>query len=94
MSELEDHNLNVDVIYFVAYKHGDTTKITVVDLANTTIYERDQFSPVNDENYYELQEALSVAKALAAKYQLQYVPFESRISKSLNENVSPPKLTL
>ncbi|EMY6611267.1 MULTISPECIES: hypothetical protein [Vibrio] len=81
----------MNFIYFIANQGGNTSKITVIDLADVTIYERDQFSPVNDDNYHDLTEALADAKAIASKYGLDYVPFESRYNSDLNEKT---KLTL
>lgn len=75
----------MEFIYFIANQGGDKSKITVIDLANVTVYERDQFTPVNDENYHDLAEALVDAKAIASKYNLEYVPFESRYNSELNE---------
>lgn len=75
----------MDYIYFIAHLGGDKSKITVIDLSNVTIYERDQFSPVNDDNYHDLEEALSDAKTIATKYDLEYVPFDSRYNKQLSE---------
>jgi len=75
----------MEFIYFIANQGGNKSKITVIDLANVTVYEREEFSPVNDDNYYELAEALADAKAIASKYDLEYVPFESRYNRELNE---------
>ena len=77
----------MDVIYFIAFLGGDKSKITVIDLSNVTLYQRDQFSPVNDDNYYELNLALTDAKSLAKKYNLEYVLFDSRYNKDLSEKV-------
>ncbi len=75
----------MEFIYFIANQGGDTSKITVIDLADVTVYERDQFSPVNDDNYHDLKEAIADAKAIANKYDLEYVQFESRYNSELNE---------
>ncbi|MDA0152261.1 hypothetical protein OH460_08105 [Vibrio sp. Makdt] len=75
----------MEFIYFIANQGGDKSKVTVIDLANVTVYEREQFSPVNDDNYHDLSEALGDAKAIASKYDLEYIPFESRYNSELNE---------
>ncbi len=43
-------NSLMEFIYFIANQGGDKSKITVIDLANVTVYERDQFTHVNEEN--------------------------------------------
>lgn len=74
-----------NIIYFIAFVGGEQSKVTVIDLAYETIYERNDFSAVNDDNYHDLDKALSDAKKLADKYDLEYVPFDSRYNKSLSE---------
>lgn len=75
--------------YFIVYSGGDESVLTVIDLSNVASYERDQFSPVNEDNYYELAEAINDAKALAKKYSLRYERFESRYNSELNEKPEP-----
>ncbi|EKY4113616.1 TPA: hypothetical protein ACGW3M_001046 [Pseudomonas aeruginosa] len=75
-----------DRFYFVAHPRGDRSAVKVIDLAECVRYERSEFAPVNDEDFYERDEAIEHAQALAAKYRLRYEPFESRYDKELNES--------
>ncbi|WOF81461.1 hypothetical protein P5704_026555 (plasmid) [Pseudomonas sp. FeN3W] len=71
--------------YFVSFKGMDRTTITVIDLDHCVSYERDEFSPVNDQNFSDHLDAIEHAKALACKYNLNYAPFVSRYRSELNE---------
>jgi hypothetical protein len=71
-------------IYFVVYMKNKTV-ITVIDLSPSARHERDQWETVNDENFYDRNNAVGYAQKLAEKYNLGYKPFDSRYDKSLNE---------
>ncbi|OEE38298.1 hypothetical protein A1QO_02655 [Vibrio genomosp. F10 str. ZF-129] len=75
----------MEYFYFISFLGGDRSKITVIDLHNGTSHQREQFSPVNDRDYRDLNEALVDAKSLAEKYNLEYVLFDSRYEKRLSE---------
>ncbi|MBD0788185.1 hypothetical protein HUO09_17660 [Vibrio sp. Y2-5] len=79
--------MNDPVLYFIIYPNGDESKITVIDLAQSVSYQRSEWTSVNDENFHDRDEAIETAKALAVKYSLTYLPFESRY----NSNLSEPK---
>ena len=71
-------------IYFVVYLENKTV-ITVIDLSPSARHERDQWETVNDEDFYDRNNAVDYARKLAEKYNLGYKPFDSRYDKSLNE---------
>jgi hypothetical protein len=76
--------MTYEIFYFVTYAKKKTA-LTVTDLSEAVSYERDEFAFVNDQNFYTPGEAIEHAKALAAKYNLGYEPFESRYNSSLSE---------
>lgn len=84
---------NDDVFYFIAYPKGDTSKVTVIDLSYAVSYERGDWATVNDKDFTEHTDAIEHCRALAAKYNLEYVPFDSRYNEELSEP-SYPQLTL
>ncbi|WP_338924530.1 hypothetical protein V0M98_33485 (plasmid) [Pseudomonas silesiensis] len=74
-----------DTFYFVALKGSDESTLLVIDLALAVAYERDQWKVVDDEDFYDLDEAIAHARGLAARNGLKYQPFESRYESSLDE---------
>ena len=76
-----------DIFYFLCFPQGDRTKITVIDLQNCVDYERDEWSNVNKNTYFDHAEAIRAARDIAERYNLEYIPFESRYNRELNENL-------
>lgn len=77
-----------DTFYFVIHPRGDRSVVQVIDLANAVSYERSDWLAVNDQDFYDRDEAIQHARALAQKFGLSYEPFESRYNKELNESYS------
>ena len=71
--------------YFVCYNNMKRTSVTVVDLDYCVDYERSEFDYVNAENFDNHLDAISYAKQIAEKYNLDYELFDSRYDESLNE---------
>lgn len=76
-----------ETFYFVIYKDSARESITVIDLAHCVAYERTEFPVVNDETFSTPEEAITHAKALAEKYGLGYIPFESRYDSAISEKM-------
>lgn len=83
---MDIENESTDTFYFVIYNGKDKSAIKVIDLAYSVDYERSDFPVVNKEDFQELEDAIEHAKALAEKYGLRYIPFESRYDSGLNES--------
>lgn len=75
-----------DTFYFVAYVEKRET-LTVIDLAYSVDYERDDWDVVNDENFTDPLEAIAYARALAKQHGLKYRLFDSRYHSSLSEKL-------
>lgn len=84
---------NDDVFYFIAYPSGDTSKVTVIDLSYAVSYEREDWATVNDKDFTEHTDAIDYCRALAEKYNLEYIPFNSRYNSEYNEP-KHPQITL
>lgn len=76
-----------DTFYFVAFVDKGET-LTVIDLAHSVDYERDDWAVVNDENFSDHLEAIEYARALATQHGLKYRRFDSRYDSSLNEKLT------
>lgn len=74
-----------EIFYFICYPQGDRSKIQVIDEQQNLHYEKHDFALVNDLEWDNSKEAISYAKNLAEKYNLTYVPFESRCSHDKDE---------
>lgn len=74
-----------DTFYFVIFTSKARTTIKVIDLAYASSYERSEWLAANEENFDTPEDAIEHAKALAAKFNLMYVPFESRYNSELDE---------
>jgi len=83
MDEFEKDD-NFGNIYFVIYTQNKTA-LTVVDLSPSARHERSEFPTVNDQDFYDRDEATDHARSLSEKYSLEYAPFESRYDNRLNE---------
>lgn len=77
--------MTTENFYFIAYPKGDRSSITVIDLAHSVDYEREDWATVNDLNFSTPDEAITYARGLAEKYGLRYELFESRYNQDLNE---------
>jgi len=73
--------------YFVAFVEN-RTKLTVIDLSSAVSYERNDWDVVNDEVFYDRDEAIKYARALAKKYNLEYKLFDSRYNSELSERLT------
>lgn len=79
-------NMETELFYFICYPKGDKSKIKVIDESETLRYEKDNFSIVNDLEWYNAQEAIEYAKKLAEQNNLTYIPFESRYGQDSEED--------
>lgn len=70
--------------YFVIYDEGKTA-ITIIDISQSARHERGDWEAVNNEDFYDRDDAIVYARKLAEKYNLKYTPFTSRYNKDLNE---------
>lgn len=73
-----------DTFYFVV-SDDVPSQVKVIDLQCNTSYKRDDFNPVDDRDFNDLNEAIRYAKKIAEINNVRYVPFESRYDRSLNE---------
>lgn len=76
-----------ETFYFVAFVRNRQA-LTVIDLAYTVDYERNDWDAVNDENFHDPDTAIRYARKLADKYGLEYQLFDSRYDSSLSERLS------
>lgn len=79
-----------DTFYFLAYVNNRKA-ITVIDLSYNVMYERDEWDEVNLINFDDHLEAISYARSLSTHHNLEYVLFESRYNKDLNEYLEIPR---
>lgn len=77
--------MTTENFYFIAWPKGDRSSITVIDLAHSVDYEREDWATVNDLNFSTPDEAITYARGLAEKFGLRYELFESRYNQDLNE---------
>lgn len=77
---------NNETFYFIAYVQNRQA-LTVIDLAYTVDYEKDEWDVACNETFQEPQAAITYAQKLALKYGLQYKPFDSRYDESLSERL-------
>jgi hypothetical protein len=59
-----------------------------MDLDFECLNERSDFCTVDEEYFFECDEAISVGRAIAKKYQLTYVPYVARYNDLLSEGES------
>lgn len=64
--------------YHIIYPKGDKSRLTVLELQNSTIHELSDYSLAYKDSFSTSAEAISVARKLAEKYNLKYSLFESR----------------
>lgn len=74
-----------DTFYFVIHPRGDKSKVKVVDLGYSVSYQKNEWDCINKETFTDCKEAISYARKIAHKYNLQYQFFESRYNSDLNE---------
>ena len=67
-----------ELFYFICHPQGDKSKIEVIDEQQSLHYEKYHFALVNDLEWNNVKDAIEYAKKLAEKYNLEYIPFESR----------------
>ena len=72
--KLGDFNGELHLLLISPY--GDENSIGVID--NQFDWEINEFHTISDKQFYDLDEAIYVAKKLADKHNLRYIPFESR----------------
>jgi hypothetical protein len=76
--EIDETCKGFDGLFFLVFPGGDRSKITVIDLMHCVSYERNDWENVNDNTYYNRDEAIKSARDIADRYGLEYMPFESR----------------
>lgn len=74
-----------EVFYFCIHPLGDKNHIKVIDLSFSNKYERDEFNPINEENFETQEEAIKYARSLSKKYNLTYDLFEANYHCSVSE---------
>lgn len=77
---------NNETFYFIAYVQKRQA-LTVIDLAYSVDYEKDDWDVACNETFQEPEAAINYARKLATKYGLEYKPFDSRYNESLSERL-------
>ena len=67
-----------ELFYFLCYPRGDKSKIKVIDECENLRYEKNDYSIVNDLEWYNARDAIEYARKLAEQNNLTYEPFDSR----------------
>lgn len=80
-------------IYFVRVDRT-AEEVTVIDISQSSLHERDEFSPANELNYILPGLAISAGRDIAKHYGFKYKLFESRYNESLNEPFLPPIINM
>lgn len=73
-----------DTFYFLAYC-DERASVTVIEMAHSVDYQRNDYDFVNDRNHDNRNEAVIYGRDFADRHNLKYKLFESRYDSSLNE---------
>ena len=66
-----------ETFFFIAYI-GNKSTITVIDLSHSVSYQKNEWDVAVDRTFDNPKAACDYARAIAAKYELEYAPFDSR----------------
>ena len=80
-----------ELFYFICHPQGDKSKIKVIDEQQSLHYEKHDFALINDLEWDNVKDAIEYAKKLAEKYNLEYIPFESRCGHDEDEIIESDK---
>lgn len=75
-----------ELFYFLAYPRGDRAKITVIDESESSRYEKNDYSIVNELEWDNPKDAIEYARKLAEQNNLIYEPFDSRYGQYGDDN--------
>lgn len=77
----------METFFFACHPCGNKDEITVVDLAYQMSYKKHEWDCVNDKELHDAEDACKYARALAEKYGLKYIPFDSRYGDDYEDDV-------
>ncbi len=73
-------------LVFVVALVEQGNKVTVIDINFDCLHERIEYNTVDDDDHFELADAVTSAKEFADEHNLPYRPFSARHSNHINDD--------